>query len=113
MTHGRADEVGEAARQLGLEGETAPVTREKSEWRRLFAPGALRRFAFITPIYVLWGIPAGPSAFFLPCIFKTTGATTAAGGDLMEMLWSFSAIVAVIVIFMPLTTGSTAASSTP
>jgi inositol transporter-like SP family MFS transporter len=101
MTHGRADEVGEAVRQLGLEGETAPVTREKSEWGRLFAPGALRRFAFITPIYVLWGIPAGTYGFFLPYIFKTTGATTAAGGDLMEMLWFFSAIVAVVVIFMP------------
>jgi inositol transporter-like SP family MFS transporter len=101
LTHGRADEVGEAARQLGLSQTEAPATRETSPWGSLFTRESLRRFAFITPIYVLWGIPAGTYGFFLPYIFKTTGATTAAGGDFLEILWFASAIVAVVAIFMP------------
>lgn len=102
LQHGRADEVGEAARQLGLTAPVAETARRDSHWRRMFTKEGWKRLAFITPIYVLWGIPAGTYGFFLPYIFKTAGATTAAGGDLLEILWFASAIVAVLVVFMPL-----------
>lgn len=56
---------------------------------------------FITPIYVLWGIPAGTYGFFLPYIFRTLGAASAAQSDLLQIMWFASAIITVVVVFMP------------
>ncbi len=103
LARGKTAEVEQAAHQLGFQAEAdAPATTPAvAPWREMFRNGGWRRLGFITPIYVLWGIPAGTYGFFLPYIFKTEGATTAAGGDLLEILWFASAIVAVLVIFMP------------
>jgi inositol transporter-like SP family MFS transporter len=103
MDHGKEQEIQSAVQQLGIREADAPAAagRKTSPWSAMFKNGGWRRLGFITPIYVLWGIPAGTYGFFLPYIFKTEGATTAAGGDLLEILWFASAIVAVLAIFMP------------
>jgi MFS family permease len=71
-------------------------------YRGLFQRKYVRRLLFITPIYVLWGIPAGTYGFFEPTLFKTVGAHSLATSDGLDILWFASAIIAVLVVFMPL-----------
>jgi len=71
-------------------------------YRALFQRKYIRRLAFIMPIYVLWGIPAGTYGFFEPTLFKTVGAHSLATSDALDILWFASAIIAVVVVFMPL-----------
>ncbi|GEM_PF-251184 len=78
------------------------ATRSARGYRGLLQPRLLKRFAFITPLYVLWGIPAGTYGFFEPTLFKTVGAHSLAASDGLDILWFGSAIVALFVVFMPL-----------
>ena len=71
-------------------------------YRGLFQRKYLRRLGFIMPIYLAWGIPAGTYGFFEPTLFKTIGAHSLATSDALDILWFGSAIVAVLVVFMPL-----------
>jgi inositol transporter-like SP family MFS transporter len=71
-------------------------------YRALFKRKYLRRLAFIMPIYLFWGIPAGTYGFFEPTLFKTIGAHSLATSDGLDILWFGSAIIAVVVVFMPL-----------
>jgi inositol transporter-like SP family MFS transporter len=79
----------------------AAAPQEKSRYRDLFTKSNLKAFLFVIPIYLFWGFPAGTYGFFLPFIFKTLGAQTAAGGDFLQMLWFGSAIITVLFVFMP------------
>ena len=71
-------------------------------YRGLFQKKYIRRLAFIMPIYLLWGLPAGTYGFFEPTLFKTVGAHSLATSDGLDILWFGSAIIALLVIFMPL-----------
>jgi inositol transporter-like SP family MFS transporter len=94
----------------GATGAALPATRpsqqhapqERSGYRMLLGLANLRVFAFVLPIYVLWGIPAGTYGFFLPYIFKTLGAQSVARADGLQILWFVSAIATVLFVFMPL-----------
>ena len=77
-------------------------SRDDLHFKDLFRSGNLKKLLFITPIYVLWGIPAGTYGFFFPYIFRTVGATNTVTSDFMEILYFVLAIVAVVLIFMPL-----------
>jgi len=99
---GKANEAGEALQSIGEAAPVAPVAQQKSDLKELFTRQNLKRFLFIVPIYVFWGIPAGTYGFFLPYIFKTMGAESAAAADGLQILWFVSAIVTVLFVFMPL-----------
>jgi inositol transporter-like SP family MFS transporter len=101
---GHLSAVEEAYHALGVQGgPVAPGrTSFRSTWAQVFTPKNARAFWFLTPVYLLWGIPAGTYGFFLPYIFKTVGATTAARADFLDILWFASAIVTVLFVFMPL-----------
>jgi inositol transporter-like SP family MFS transporter len=79
-----------------------PATAPEVGYRALFKRKYLRRLAFIMPIYLFWGIPAGTYGFFEPTLFKTIGAHSLATSDGLDILWFGSAIIAVVVVFMPL-----------
>lgn len=103
-THGRVEEVQKLEKEIGIsseEDETVSV-RKKIGLKDLFRGENLRHLVFITPIYVLWGIPAGTYGFFFPYIFKTVGAVSPVTSDLMEILYFGLAILSVLFIFMPL-----------
>jgi inositol transporter-like SP family MFS transporter len=90
------------AGQAGAAGAVVPSRTAETGYRALFRPKYLRRLAFIMPIYLLWGIPAGTYGFFEPTLFKTVGAHSLATSDGLDILWFGSAIVALVVVYMPL-----------
>ncbi|MDA8062104.1 MAG: MFS transporter [Actinomycetota bacterium] len=72
-------------------------------YRALFSSKKLlKRLAFLMPIYLLWGLPAGTYGFFEPTLFKTVGAHSLLTSDGLDILWFGSAIIAVVFVFMPL-----------
>lgn len=71
-------------------------------YRRLFTDRKLlKRLAFLMPIYLLWGLPAGTYGFFEPTLFKSIGAHSLFTSDALDILWFASAIVAVLAVFIP------------
>ncbi|PSR32441.1 MAG: MFS transporter [Sulfobacillus benefaciens] len=86
-----------------MSGISSPKSvKQGGGFGELFSKRFGKRLLFITPLYLLWGIPAGTYGFFLPYIFHTLGAHSAASSDFLEILWFASAIVALIVVFLPL-----------
>ncbi len=101
--HGKTDEVKKMEQQVGASAVNFNETSfKKMGLKDLFRGKNIKRLAFIMPIYVLWGIPAGTYGFFFPYIFKTVGATSTVTSDLMEILYFGLAILSVLFVFMPL-----------
>lgn len=100
--HGKAEEVKKMEEQVGAGSAPTQNSENSAKLRDLFHGKNLRRFLFLMPLYVFWGIPAGTYGFFFPYIFKTVGATSATTSDLMEILYFALAIISVLFIFMPL-----------
>lgn len=104
--HGNAAPLKEELADVGADPAAAAAAISASSsstgFGLLFSKRFAKRLLFITPLYLLWGIPAGTYGFFLPYIFHTMGAHSVVSSDLLEMMWFASAIVAVLVIFMPL-----------
>ncbi|MHB8293172.1 MAG: MFS transporter [Acidimicrobiales bacterium] len=115
LNAGRDEEVATALRNVG-EMVPAPKSSATNDdrrsgagrpvvaggWGALLKPKYLRRLAFIMPLYLLWGIPAGTYGFFLPTLFKTIGAHSLATAYGLDILWFGSAILTVVFVFMPL-----------
>ncbi len=99
---GRSSNVESAVESVGATADVAANRQEKSRLADLFTRANVKSLLFVAPIYIFWGIPAGTYGFFLPYIFKTLGAQSAAGGDGLQILWFVSAIITVIFVFMPL-----------
>ncbi|MCY0865875.1 MAG: MFS transporter, partial [Sulfobacillus sp.] len=102
VAHGKTAELKKLEQEIHATVAADVSAANPLRFRDLFRPQLLKRLAFITPIYVLWGIPAGTYGFFFPYIFKTVGATSATTSDMMEILYFLLAILAVVFIFMPL-----------
>ena len=87
-------------------GTTSPGAGDggpQQGYRALFSSKKLlKRLAFLMPIYLLWGLPAGTYGFFEPTLFKTVGAHSLLTSDGLDILWFGSAIIAVVFVFMPL-----------
>lgn len=73
-----------------------------SRVKELFTKKYVKRLWIITPLYLLWLIPAGTYGFFLPYIFRTLGDATPARADILQIMWFASAIITVLVVYMPL-----------
>jgi inositol transporter-like SP family MFS transporter len=88
----------------GSAGQSSASGGEHREgYRALFSSKKLlKRLAFIMPLYLLWGLPAGTYGFFEPTLFKTVGAHSLLTSDSLDILWFGSAIIAVVFVFMPL-----------
>ncbi|TRN01733.1 MFS transporter [Sulfolobus sp. F1] len=98
---GKEENVKKAIEQLGVSSPSTSVTSgiENSKPKlSQFAKG----FAFIIPLYIMWGIPAGTFGFFLPFFVKDLGISSATGGDLIQILWFITAIMGVILVPMQL-----------
>lgn len=90
---GKYDKVREAALALGIDPETvtdpgagevrgASLTR----YRELLTRENLGKLAFIVPVFVIWGIPAGTYGFFLPYLVQNAGSNSATVSDLVNIL---------------------------
>lgn len=102
--HGDADKVEEAERQLGATGATTVDSnpRANASWRRLFNRKYAKSLLLIVPLYVFWGIPASTYGVFFPYILKTLGHTSTTSAYLLDIGWFATAILSVVVVFMPL-----------
>lgn len=100
---GTAASVAAAAVGSASESVAGEASKATTGYRRLFGDPKLRkRLAFLMPIYLLWGLPAGTYGFFEPTLFKTVGAHSLLASDALDILWFGSAIIAVVVVFIPL-----------
>lgn len=78
---------------------SAPSTGTKTKISlSRFAKG----FAFIIPIYILWGVPAGTFGFFLPFFVEAIGGKSVVLGDLVQIGWFTTAILGVVLVPMQL-----------
>ena len=59
-------------------------------------------FAFIIPIYILWGIPAGTFGFFLPFFVEAIVGKSVVLGDVVDIGWFTTAILGVVLVPMQL-----------
>ncbi len=104
-THGAADKVAEATRQLGG-GSSSPEsllgTAANSSLGQLFQRQYAGPLFLVVSIYVLWGIPASTYGVFFPYILKTLGNTSTSAAYLLDIGWFANAIIALLVVFMPL-----------
>lgn len=95
-------EVSATTAGLSSGADTGPPRAKQGYGVLLRDKKLLKRLAFITPLYLLWGLPAGTYGFFEPTLFKTVGAHSLLTSDALDILWFGSAIVALVVVFMPL-----------
>lgn len=103
--HGAEDKVEEATRQLGGTVATNRVSARSvadSSLKQLFRRKYAKPLLLIVPIYVFWGIPASTYGVFFPYILKTLGHTSTSAAYLLDIGWFATAIISVLVIFMPL-----------
>ena len=100
---GRAELVDEALRQLGESGVgvSQPTPQVKAKWTEVFTK-YWKGLAFIIPIYIMWGIPAGTFGFFLPFFTEGIAGRSVVVGDLMQILWFVTAIIGVVAVAMQL-----------
>lgn len=85
-------------------GENVSVKTSKSEskakWSDMFK--YWKGLAFMIPIYIFWGIPAGTFGFFLPFFIEDIGAKSPIIGDLVQIAWFVTAIIGVVAVYMQL-----------
>ncbi len=106
---GKEDQVKKAMEKLGV-NTTSPTSSQASSST---IPGTipetktkvslsryLKGFAFIIPIYILWGVPAGTFGFFLPFFIEDIGAKSVALGDLVDIGWFATAIIGILLVTM-------------
>ena len=74
---------------VGSSTASSPSTGTKTKISlSRFAKG----FAFIIPIYILWGIPAGTFGFFLPFFVEAIVGKSVVLGDVVDIGWFTTAI---------------------
>lgn len=105
LVTGKTTILNEALRQLGEENQnpsqntsTQPQTQYKYKWGDIFKYG--KGLAFIIPIYIFWGVPAGTFGMFLPFFFKDIGFTTTTLAYLGDIMWFVTAIIGVVAVYM-------------
>ncbi|BCU71546.1 MFS transporter [Stygiolobus caldivivus] len=103
---GQEEQLKKAESALGINqtttssspGASLPQTAQKVSLGR-YAKG----FAFIIPVYILWGIPAGTFGFFLPFLVAAIGASKSpVVGDLVDIGWFSTAIIGILLVPMRL-----------
>jgi len=102
LVAGKTGVVEDALRQLG-EQPVQPTsqgqqTQESYKWSDIFK--YKKGLAFIIPIYIFWGVPAGTFGFFLPYFFKDIGFTTTTMAYVGDILWFITAIIGVVAVYM-------------
>jgi len=84
---------------VGSSTASSPSTGTKTKISlSRFAKG----FAFIIPIYILWGIPAGTFGFFLPFFVEAIVGKSVVLGDVVDIGWFTTAILGVVLVPMQL-----------
>lgn len=68
----------------------------------LKSPAVRKTALFIVPLYILWTLPAGTYGVFLPYVLKSVGTTGTTSAYLFQMVWFGSAIIGIVLVFMPL-----------
>lgn len=88
--------------QVSVGNQKTHDIKKQLSFKRLFQRRFLKSMAFILPVYVCWGIPAGTYGFFLPYIFSSVGAASKGMSYMLEIAWFLSAIITVVFVYMPL-----------
>lgn len=102
---GKEDQVRKAMEKLGINTDTAlPNTNASNSSSTTKTKLSLSRFAkgfaFIIPIYILWGVPAGTFGFFLPFFVEDIGAKNVVLGDIVDIGWFATAIIGILLVTM-------------
>jgi len=102
---GKEDQVRKAMEKLGINTDTAlPNTNASNSSSATKTKLSLSRFAkgfaFIIPIYILWGVPAGTFGFFLPFFVEDIGAKSVVLGDIVDIGWFATAIIGILLVTM-------------
>lgn len=102
---GKEDQVRKAMEKLGINTDTAlPNTNASNSSSTTKTKLSLSRFAkgfaFIIPIYILWGVPAGTFGFFLPFFVEDIGAKSLVLGDIVDIGWFATAIIGILLVTM-------------
>ncbi|ADN50847.1 MFS transporter [Vulcanisaeta distributa] len=106
LVAGKTNVVQEALKQLGEQAtqqtsaSQGAQSQYKYKWSDIFK--YKKGLAFIIPIYIFWGVPAGTFGFFLPYFFKDIGFTTTTMAYVGDILWFITAIIGVVAVYMQL-----------
>ena len=106
LVTGKTNVVQEALKQLGEQAapqanaSQGSQSQYKYKWSDIFK--YKKGLAFIIPIYIFWGVPAGTFGFFLPYFFKDIGFTTTTMAYVGDILWFITAIIGVVAVYMQL-----------
>jgi inositol transporter-like SP family MFS transporter len=97
------DIVEKDLQDLGYSEKTSkqyPVKTIKYKWTDMFK--YWKGLILVIPLYILWGIPASTYGSFLPYFIKTYSKTTIFSSYIGTVLWFIFAIIALIVVYIPL-----------
>ena len=108
LVKGKDEVVNHVLKELGQNPEetqsgskTLNEPKKEAKWSDMFK--YWKGLAFMIPLYIFWGIPAGTFGFFLPFLVEDLGATkNPLLGDEVQIAWFITAIVGIIAIYMPL-----------
>ena len=98
---GRTDLVQKAIEKLQANPQST-IQNSQSVKTTVKLSRYLKGFAFIIPIYILWGVPAGTFGFFLPFFIEDIGAKSIVVGDLVDIGWFITAIIGILLVTMNL-----------
>ena len=92
-------ELGQKPEEIRSEGQTI---KKEAKWTDMFK--YWKGLAFMIPIYIFWGVPAGTFGFFLPfLVYDLGGAKNPLIGDAVQIAWFITAIIGVVAVYMSLT----------
>ena len=106
LVKGKTEVVAQALKELGQKPEEVlrgtQATKKEAKWTDMFK--YWKGLAFMIPIYIFWGVPAGTFGFFLPFLMEDVGAAkNPVIGDAIQISWFITAIIGVTAVYMPLT----------
>ncbi len=99
----KSDVVEKDLQELGQSektSETHSLNAIKYKWTDMFK--YWKGLLLVIPLYILWGIPASTYGSFLPYFIKTYSKTTVFSSYIGTVLWFIFAIVALLVVYVPL-----------
>ncbi|ACR41216.1 MFS transporter [Saccharolobus islandicus] len=100
LVKGKEEVVKQALAQLGQSVGVIPKAETKGKWSDMFK--YWKGLAFMIPIYIFWGVPAGTFGFFLPFLIEDLSIKSSVVGDLVQIAWFVTAIIGVVGVYMQL-----------
>ncbi|WP_338602553.1 MFS transporter [Sulfolobus tengchongensis] len=102
LAKGKEEVVKQALAELGQDVNIAEASKpqSKAKWSDIFK--YWKGLAFMIPIYIFWGIPAGTFGFFLPFLIEDLGSKSPIVGDAVQIAWFITAIIGVVGVYMQL-----------